>query len=267
MGHTRLGTLPKSRKWTKVTSFFLVPDAKTEYTSTGKLQDKNVTFLAQHTIEAALDGLQSATHDIGLRHVVFTLMQIALASREDNWLEAMRRIDIHISPESSPLELTEEFQRTIDDFLMQKGAVTDWSEMAQKAAGEALLSLSSSRSETLFGTNLQGAIRPLSTKKGFSDLGHEFFSRFMYHFLNFYLSRVTAKYTGGQRISNLQDLNQFNNILAQHCKESSKIVRDFCGGWYSKTNYEQGITIENTSRFTFIALAKIRKELIKQGAE
>jgi hypothetical protein len=44
-------------------------------------------------------------------------------------------------------------------------------------------------------------------------------------------------------------------------------VRDFCGTWYSKTNYEQGINPENTSRFLAFALEKMRSELAQQRAE
>src|SRR2546429_186006 len=80
------------------------------------------------------------------------------------------------------------------------GGPTDVSEMAQQAAGEAVAELVAPRAANLFGSGqaeLQEAVRTLSTKVGFSDLGQRFFGHFTSHFLNFYLSRVTAGQVGG----------------------------------------------------------------------
>jgi len=50
-------------------------------------------------------------------------------------------------------------------------------------------------------------------------------------------------------------------------EESARIVRDFCGEWYSKTEYEQGINLDNSSRFLAVAVRKLRSELEQQGSE
>jgi hypothetical protein len=62
------------------------------------------------------------------------------------------------------------------------------------------------------------------------------------------------------------DVAEFNNALRAHCDQSARIVRDFCGEWYSKTEYEKGIDLENTSRFVAVALKKLRSELEQQKA-
>jgi hypothetical protein len=41
-------------------------------------------------------------------------------------------------------------------------------------------------------------------------------------------------------------------------------VRDFCGEWYSKTEYLQGINLENTSGFIAVAIKKLRAEIKQQ---
>ena len=43
-------------------------------------------------------------------------------------------------------------------------------------------------------------------------------------------------------------------------------MRDFCGEWYSKTEYQKGIDLENTSRFLAVAFKKLRSELEQQKA-
>jgi len=60
---------------------------------------------------------------------------------------------------------------------------------------------------------------------------------------------------------------QFNNALRTHCDQNARIVRDFCGEWYSKTAYKEGIDLENASRFLAVAVRKLSSELEQQGGE
>src|SRR5207253_2503432 len=117
------------------------------------------------------------------------------------------------------------------------------------------------------GTHVRVAIRSLSTKKGFGELGQRFFGRFVARFLNFYLSRVTAAGLGSPRLRDLGDVAEFNEALRTHCDQSARIVRDFCGEWYSKTAYTEGIDLGNASRFLAVAVKKLRSELAQQGSE
>jgi hypothetical protein len=41
-------------------------------------------------------------------------------------------------------------------------------------------------------------------------------------------------------------------------------VQDFCGDWYSKTEFQHGIDLQNTSGFMAVALKKLQAELQKQ---
>jgi hypothetical protein len=142
--------------------------------------------------------------------------------------------------------------------------------MAQQAAGEAVVALASPKATTLFGagrSELLGALRELSTKKGFGELGQRFFGRFMARFLNFYLSRVTASQLGGQSLRQVGDVSRFNEQLRTHCEQTARIVRDFCGEWYSKTEFQEGISLDNTSRFLAVALKKLQAEMARQKTE
>src|SRR5690606_8324172 len=127
-------------------------------------------------------------------------------------------------------------------------------------------SLAAPKSRTLFGegsAEVQDAIREFSTKAGFRRLGHAFFGGFMARFLNFYLSRLVASQTSGQFAGASQQI-AFNEQLRTHCMQSAQIVRDFCGDWYSKTEMQQRITPENTTRVMAVDLDKLRAELKKQ---
>ena len=266
MGHTRLGSIPKSRAWTEVVE-------QVAGTGLGEFvapASADIGAIAAKTLEAAGKGLDKAVDDTGVRYTFYLLTQLALASRARDWEAELGKHGIHLSPESSLFDFTAEVQAAIDRYVGRSSlGTTDLSEIAQQSAGEAILSLAETRTASLFGggsIDVQEAMRSLSTKKGFGELGQRFFGRFLGRFLNFYLSRVTAAQLGRQRLRELGDVAQFNEALRSHCDQSARIVRDFCGAWYSKTQYEQGIDIENATRFLAIAVQKLRSELEQQKA-
>lgn len=263
MGHTRLGKIPTSKKWKVVVRLL----AGGEGGGGGTLLAEDIETIAQQTLTAAEAGLLKAIDDPGLRYTFYLLTQLVLASREEDWQSRLEPFGIRLSEDATLLDLTIEIQSAIDDYLFTHARSTDFSEIAQQAAGEALTELSSSVQASLFGSSrddLQRAVREVSTKNGFARLGQTFFARFMGRFLNFYLSRITAAQMGGARLHQLGDLSAFNEALKTHCEQSARIVRDFCGEWYSKTEFQQGINLENTSGFMAVALKKLQAELERQ---
>ena len=267
MGHTRLGAIPKSRKWNEVV------EQVTGSGLTGSATSAvvNIGAIAAQTLDAAQGALDRATDDPGVRYTFYLLTQVALAARNPDWEDALGRHGIHLSNESTVFDLTAEVQDAIDRHIRQNPlGASDLSEIAQQSAGEVITSLAGTRTASLFGdssTDVRDAMRSLSTKKGFGELGQRFFGRFVARFLNFYLSRVTAANLGSPRLQDLGDIAKFNESLRSHCDQSARIVRDFCGAWYSKTEFEKGINFDNTSRFLAVAMQKLRSELEQQKAE
>lgn len=223
-----------------------------------------VADVADRTLQAARGGLERAKDDPGLLYSVYLLTQVALASRAKDWQRELTRVGIRLAPDATVLDLTTEFQGAIDDWVVRRRHRSDLTEIASRAATEALRSLAAPRAQTLFGNSgeeLRLAVRALSTKAGFADLGQAFFGRFISGFLNFYLSRVTAGHLGEGRLQQLGDITAFNRALDTHCRESAGIVRDFAGQWYSKAEFQQGISLENTGGFVAVALTKLQEEL------
>ncbi len=266
MGHTRLGAIPKTHKWDEV-----VVQVAGDGLAGAVLAAADIAAIAAQTLDAAQKGLDRAVDDPGVRYTFYLLTQLALAARLPDWEVALGRHGIRLANDSTVFDFTAEVQDAIDRHLRRHtSGATDLSEMAQQSAGEAISSLVGGRSESLFGgssADVQDAMRSLSTKKGFGELGQRFFGRFVARFLNFYLSRVTAAQLGKPRLQDLGDIAQFNDALRAHCDQSARIVRDFSGAWYSKTKHEQGINPENTSRFLAVAMQKLRSELEQQKAE
>jgi hypothetical protein len=268
LGHTRLGPLPKSRSWNQVVET-LTGSRLTGFPVSSSAS--RVDIVATQTLKAARSTLAKASEDAGVRYAFYLLTRLVMASRHPNWRAVLNEYGITLSDQSGVFDLTTEVQGAIDRYVGGTvGGATDLSEMAQQAVGEALTSLLAAQTPSIFegadSEDLKKALRTLSTKRGFGHLGQRFFGRFVARFLNFHLSRATAAGLGAPRLQTLGHIGEFNEALTTHCEESARIVRDFCGDWYSKAEYEHGIDLANSSRFLAVAIKKLRSELQHQGS-
>jgi len=263
MGHTRLGSIPKSRKWSRVVESVLSENSQHALGQT----EINVKQIASLAIDAAETGLTNAINDRGLQYTFYLLTQIILAAKSKHWESELQGLGIKLSPDGDIQTLTSEFHAATDKYIQNEAFSTDISEIAQRAAGETFLSCLSEDSGSLFESDaqqLRSQITKLSTKDGFAKVGQRFFGIFLGRFLNFYLSRVTAGHIGTGKMAQIGKIKSFNNILRQHCIESALIVKDFSGEWYSKTEYKEGINQKNSRGFVAVAIKKLQAELKKQ---
>jgi hypothetical protein len=255
MGHIRLGTLPDTNRWRQVVDLIA--------------GGGDVAQIATATSEAAQLGLDLAHDDPGLCHAVWLLTKIALAARQADFGAALNAAGIPSPSDPSLFDVVGGFTDSLDRHLRQVGGRTDIGEMAQLAAVETLTSLIGDRSASLFGTTaveVQQAVHEFSTKKGFATLAHDFFSRFTQRFLTYHLGRELSNHVGGNgRFANPAEHTEFVKRLGLHCREAAVIVREFSGGWYSKANFEDGISQTKAKNFVNYALTKLGRELKVRG--
>jgi hypothetical protein len=255
MGHIRLGTLPDTNRWRNVVGLIA--------------EGSDVAQVATATSEAAQVGLDLAHDDPGLCHAVWLLTKIALAARQPELGAALDAVGVSCPASPSLFDIVSGFTEAMDRRLTQRGGRTDIGEMAQLAAVESLGSLIGQRSQSLFGTTpaeVQAAVHDFSTKKGFSTLAHDFFSRFTQRFLTYHLGRELSSHVGANgRFADPAEHSEFVSSLASHCREAATIVREFSGGWYSKANFEDGISERKAKGFVNYALTKLRRELKIRG--
>lgn len=267
MGHTRLGTLPKTRAWKDVVSVYAGADASPpERTDFGH----EVARVADSAMQAAAAALKAARGDRGVAHVFFLLTQIALAARRQDPEGALWEIGISLPPDASRLDLSAEVNRALDDhFLGAGGAPSDLAEMAQLALAETLASWFRGRPSDLFASPREqfwGDLRALGTQMAFGGIARQFFGNLIGRLLGFHLSRVVRPGEGQSLIGDAGDLTRFNDELRRHALERALVVRDFAGGWFSKTEFERGIDPSNVRRFVAHALRKVAAEF-RRGAD
>ncbi len=256
MGHIRLGTLSKSQKWQQVVGLIA--------------GGADVERIAAASADAAEHGLERASQDEGLAHAFWLLTQIPLAARQANFADRLWELGLNVSS-SRPtlLEIVAAFTRTVDHHVRESERRSDLGEMAQHAAAETLTSLAGRELPSLFGptaSDVQQAFAKLSTSDRFSVVARDFFSRLTSRSLGYFLSRELSKHVGpNRRFGTVNDHSDFNAALDLHCREASRIIKEFSGGWYGKTlQQEKQITREEARKFAHIAFKKLRAELRKR---
>ena len=256
MGHIRLGTLPKTRKWNQVVTLI-----------TG---GADVDRIAAASADAAEHGLERASQDEGLAHTFWLLTQIPQAAQQPNFSERLWELGLTgLSSKPTLFEIVAAFTRAVDGHVRKRAKRTDLGEMAQHAASETLASLAGRELPSLFGpteTDVQQALAKLGRSDRFSIVARDFFSRLTSRSLGYFLSRELSKHVGpNKRFAAIGDHSEFNAALDLHCREASRIIKEFSGWWYGRTlQQERQITKEEARKFAHVAFKKLRAELRKR---
>ncbi len=110
---------------------------------------------------------------------------------------------------------------------------------------------------------MRQAFAKLSTSDRFSVVARDFFSRLTSRSLGYFLGRELSKHVGpNKRFGAMANHSDFNTALNLHCREASRIIKEFSGGWYGKSLQQQNqISPDDARRFAHVAFKKLRAEL------
>lgn len=255
MGHVRLGILPKSRKWDKVVEELRL--------------GADVETIADLSADAAETSLKAASKDPAFLHAFWLLTQIPLAARCPDFATELHRLGLQVPDQPGLMDVVGAISSAVDRYAQEQGGRTDIGEMAQMAAVESLAVLVGPSLPSLFEPNsgeVQRAIGRFASGDRFSALAREFFARLTQRSLHYYLSRELNRHIGtGERFGDDTDRTHFDRALDQHCREASRIIEAFAGGWYGKNVYQgDGLTPETIRKFAPVAFKKICSELRKR---
>lgn len=253
MGHQRIGTLYASRKWKAVVALITGGASAAE--------------IAAETAAAAEHSLKEASSNPTLRYAFWLLTQIPLAARKESFAEALRELGLVVGNAPSLLEIGAAMLSAIDRAGSMAKRRNDLGEIASKAATQSLVALAGRAENSLFGMSYaadeaKATLRGLSTNRQFGVVARDFTARLIQDFTAYFLSRALPLHVGAnKRFQSIKDHHAFNEALARHCRETSLIVEQFACEWYSKTNFEGGITPKKAGGFLHVAIGKVRSEL------
>jgi hypothetical protein len=208
-----------------------------------------------------------ASADPAVRHSLWLLTQIPLAARQDNFAAALGRLGLFSLPaQPSIADVTSGMMDAIDAAVNRSGGRTDFGEMAQLCAAESLAAVTASELRDLFGTTSEqviSALAGLATPKQFSVLARDYVARLARRHLSYFLSRTLSNHVGpGQRFSSVREHRSFEEALELHCRETTRVIKEYSAEWYSKRIYEGGIDQEQAGRFVHATFQKVREEFM-----
>lgn len=281
MGHHQVESLPATRSHKRVVAMLGDGAGMAGLPGVGPAALEQV---ADAMLTAALAGFERASRDEGLIHAFYLLTQITQAARDESRFE-QRLVELGVVGPAGALrapehdtgggiadtiyELVANFTFAIDEHLARTRARTDLGEIAQRAAAQSLTVLSHEYANTLFGTGpdaVQDALRRLSTQSGFARLTQDFFARVTSGFLIYHLSKELSNHVGrGRRFADVSEHNAFLTAMEAHCRTASSVLGDFAGTWYSKHNFQGGITRRKSAGFVGHALEKVSDALTHLG--
>jgi hypothetical protein len=252
VGHIRLGRLPSSQRWHDIVALIAQQGSVAEIATA--VADATETVLSRHAT------------DPGLVQAFWLLSQLPTAAKSDAFGANLRKLGLDVADTPGLIELATAVSDRISQTIASSDRQSDLSHIARNAAVSSLSHLVGNDLPSLFGADpadVKASVARYGGRDRFSVLTRDFFSRVVTGVLGLYLSRETSNHVGpGKRFSNTADHTKFNTALDRHCRESSRILKEFAGTWYSKKLYGQGeISEANAAGFAAVAFRKMRTEL------
>ena len=252
MGHIRLGTLPQSKKWRDVVGLI----------DSGA----SVDVIAEAAAKASERDLSLASKDPRFQFVAALLVRLPLLARAPGFEDALADLGCGDTPLTSVASLLAGLDAAIERQSFAAGYASDAGLLAKSALLETLSVHLRDRLPTLFeptSKEIRMALGEFASGDRFATLARDFFARLTYRSLDHYLSRELANHIGqDRRFATDAQRVAFQQALAQHSYEASRIVQEFAGGWFGKTVWQrQVLDQEAINRFTDYAFKKMRSEL------
>ena len=252
MGHTTLGVLPRTRYWEDVSKLLAGP------------APNHVIFAA--SARAAEKDLLRATKDPVFIESVRLLLAIPAAARAQDFGDALRAQDMAVSNRPGLIDLVSAAARRLDQVRAERGGHSDLGELAARALSATLTTSIGDGLPGLFDAtpdDVQDAARKLSWNKSIAEYTRSFFGSLVTGTLSYWLDRTLDREIGdGCRFVDVAARSAFQSELEQFSWESSRIIREFSGGWYGKTLHRDGgFNSIEAARFGHVALKKIVDDL------
>lgn len=252
MGHTTLGVLPKTRYWVEVAELLA-----------GSAPD--LTIIAA-SARAAEKDLLRATDDPVFIEAVRLLLAIPAAARAQDFGDALRAQELPVSDQPELLDLVTAATRRLDQVRAMQGRHTDLGELAARALSATLTTSIGDALPGLFDATpdaVRLAARKLSWNKSVAEYTRSFFGSLVAGTLSYWLNRTLNQEIGdGHRFADVAARSAFQFELDEFAWESSRIIREFSGGWYGKTLYRNGgFDSREAASFGHVALKKIVDDL------
>ena len=257
MGHKRIGVLPTSQRWQDIAQLIAG-----EHISNAEVAD-----IAQKTIQNVRSRFRHIEQDNGVLGTFQFLVNLAIASREEDPQAWLLDIGIELPDDPTPLS----FAKAVNTYVAPKKDSLEYGEMAQKAASDAIsiwYHQNQPTTRSLF-ESLEDPFevwRKAGNGAGFCELSRLFFAKFTQRYLEYFLQRASPVTMGGidERIQFEQQLTKHVDDISLHAFETAKITQSFAAGWFNKRVKGDVPSKKEIEGFLSVAFGKMRDALQRE---
>ena len=252
MGHVRTGVLPKTQQWQDIV----------QQLAGSHVSETEVADIAQQTIQNVRSQFRHIMRDNGVLGAFQFLVNLAVASREENPQTWLLNIGIELPDNPTPLS----FAKAVNAWIEPQRDSFEYSEIAQRAAGDAISSWYRENQPTTrsLSKSLEDPFevwRKAGNGAGFCQLSRLFFAKFTQRYLAYFLDREASAALGDFG----QQLERHVDTISLHAFETAKITQSFAAGWFNEHATEGIPSEEEVKGFLAFALEKMRDELQREG--
>lgn len=260
MGHERVGTLPKTKKWRSIVVSI------GEYSG----QTDAIKDIASQTTKNVKHRFNYIESDGGVFAAFKYVVTLAFASKREDAFATLHKQGIELPDDFSLYDLA----YSVQEYIAQNSESKEYSSFASQSIVETIGDWARTRQTNqlaLFDSNNKGLElwQHASNGAGFCELSRLFFSKFTERYLKYFLEREAAA-----SISNIYDRKKFNENLerhvdeiSQHAFETSKITQSFAAGWFNKEARDKIPSDRKIKGFLSFAFKKINSELTRENHE
>lgn len=254
MGHERLGTLPRTRRWRKIV----------EDISHSQGHPDKVTELADKTLHNVKNRFSELFRDRGVQAAFGYLVSLATAGLSQTTGLSSPSTDLEGNP--SPARIA----KNLSDWVGQHSLSQEYAEVACRAGADTIAEWTRSR-------NVQGHLfddrksandiwTESASAKGFCEVSRTFFAHFTERYLRYFLEREASA-----QLSSFRARESFNESLhahiediSRHAFETSKITQSFAAGWFNNHARESRPTDREIQGFLAISFGKLQEEMQRE---
>ena len=187
MGHERMSVLPKTKKWRDIF----------EQIAGRQVSDIEIEDITQKTIQNVRSRFRHIERDSGVLGTFQFLVNLAVASREENPQVWLLNIGIELPNNPTPLS----FAKAVNAYIASQKDSFEYSGIAQKAASEAI-SIWYDQNYVNSPSLLESLKDPFEVWRkagngaGFCELSRLFFAKFTQGYLEYFLEREISAALG-----------------------------------------------------------------------
>lgn len=258
MGHERVGTLPRTKRWQNLISDISIIEEQ---------KQPQIATIVKKTLDNVRTRYNRIYKDTGVQAAFGFLVSLAI----NNLAQSVGFSSAEVKLDDNPS--TVRLAQLLNIWVSKHAGSMEYAEIARRAGSDTIARWTQQKSVQghLFSKDYdaKNVWNYASNAKGFCEVARIFFAKFTERYLRYFLERAASA-----ELSSLSIREDFSRRLqshlddvSKHAFETSKITQSFAAGWFNKHALETRPSDSEIEGFLAIAFGKLQEELRRESIE